>query len=71
MMIEEGSYRNIETNNCLCQYCQMNVIEDEFHFLQVCLAYRHIRMSVQPKYYCSWPAKQKFSISLSVVIRVF
>ena len=42
MMIKEGRYRNIERNNRLCQYCQMNVIEDEFHFLLVCPAYRHL-----------------------------
>ena len=52
LMIEEGRYRNIERNNRLCQYCQMNVIESEFHFLLVCPAYRHIRISVLPKYYC-------------------
>ena len=48
---EEGRYRNIERNNRLCQCCQMNVIEDEFHFLLVYPAYRHIRISVLPKYY--------------------
>ena len=26
LMIEEERYRNIERNNRLCQYCQMNVI---------------------------------------------
>ena len=66
LMIEEGRYRNIERNNRLCQYCQMNVIEDEFHFLLVCPAYRHIRISVLPKYFCRWPTKQKFSKLLSV-----
>ena len=62
LMIEEGRCRNIERNNRLCQYCQMNVIEDTFHFLlaMVCPAYRHIRILVLPKYYCRWPTKQKF-----------
>ena len=66
LMIEEGRYRNIERNNRLCQYCQMNVIEDEFHFLLVFPAYRHIRISVLPKYFCRWPTKQKFSKLLTV-----
>ena len=48
LRIEDGRYRNIERNNRLCQYCQMNVIEDEFHFLLVCPAYRQIRISVLP-----------------------
>ena len=41
LMIEEGWYRNIERMQRLCQYCNMNIIEDEFHFLLVCPAYRH------------------------------
>ena len=66
LMIKEGRYRNIEINTRLCQYCQMNAIEEEFHFLLVCSAYRHIRISVLPKYYCRWPTKQKFTKLLSV-----
>ncbi|MEW8545044.1 MAG: reverse transcriptase family protein [Candidatus Thiodiazotropha sp.] len=60
LMIEEGRYRNIERNNRLCKCCNMNFIEDEFHFLLICPAFRDIRMSILPKYYCRWPSKQKF-----------
>ena len=59
LMIEEDRYRNIGRMHRLCQYCNMNIIEDEFHFLLVCPAYRDIRISILPKYYCSWPTKQK------------
>ena len=64
-MIEEGRYRNIERINRLCQYCNMNIIEDEFHFLLACPAYRGIRTYILPKYFCNWPTKQKFMKLLS------
>ena len=64
-MIEEGRYRNIDKNNRICPYCNMKLTEDEFHFLLVCPAYRDLRQSMLPKYYCRWPSKQEFKIFLS------
>ena len=60
LMIEEGRHRNVERNYRFCQICNINVIEDEYHFLLVCPAYRDIRINTLPKYFCSWPSKQKF-----------
>ena len=62
LLIEEGRYRNIERNlrTCICQFCNLNVIENEYHFLMVCSAYRNLRNSILPRYYCSWPSKSKF-----------
>ena len=60
LMIEEGRHRNVEKYYRLCQICNINVIEDEYHFLLVCPAYRDIRVNTLPKYFCSWPSKQKF-----------
>ena len=60
LMIEEGRYRNIERNLRLCQFCNLNVVEDEFHFLLICPAYRDLRIVTLPRYFCSWPTKQKF-----------
>ena len=37
----------------------MNVIENEYHFVMVCPKYRHLRQDHLPKYYCSFPTKQK------------
>lgn len=65
LLIEEGRYRNIERNNRICQCCNMNFIEDEFHFLLICPAFRDLRISILPKYYCRWPSKQKFVKLLS------
>ncbi|MEW8546880.1 MAG: reverse transcriptase family protein, partial [Candidatus Thiodiazotropha sp.] len=60
LMIEEGRYRNIERNSRICQFCNLNVIENEYHFLLVCPAYRDIRTTILPNYYCRWPTKNKF-----------
>ena len=38
LMIEEGRCRNVERNPHLCQFCNLNVVEDEFHFLLICPA---------------------------------
>ena len=60
LAIEEGRLRNIERSLRLCQFCNSGVIEDEFHFLLACPAYRELRTSILPRYYCRWPTKQKF-----------
>ena len=54
LMIEEGRYRNIDRNQRLCTKCNMNVIENEFHFVLVCLFYRQLRKECLPRYYCHW-----------------
>ena len=38
-----------------CQCCRMKSIEDEYHFVIICPAYRHLCLRYLPKYYCSWP----------------
>jgi hypothetical protein len=47
-----------------CQCCRMKSIEDEYHFVIICPAYRHLCLRYLPKYYCSWP---KISIFLSLI----
>ena len=61
LAIEEGRYRNIERNQRICTRCNINVIENEYHFLLVCPLYRDIRdHEILPHYYCVWPSQQKF-----------
>ena len=43
----------------------MNVIEDEYHFIQICQLYRDIRREYFPSYYCHWPTASKFKSLLS------
>ena len=60
LMIEEGRYRNTDWNLRICQFCHMNSVETEYHFLLVCPAYCEIRNSCLPAYYCRWPTIHKF-----------
>ena len=60
LMIEEGRFRNIARNLLVCQVCNSNIIKDEYHFLLVCPAYRDLRINTLPKYFYTWPTKQKF-----------
>ena len=32
LMIEQGRHLNIDRENRICQNCNMNIIEDEYHF---------------------------------------
>lgn len=60
LLIEEGRHRNIERNLRICTKCNMNVIENEYHFLLVCPFYRELRIKCLPNYYCHWPNLFKF-----------
>lgn len=68
-MIEEGRYRDIDRINRICTYCNMNAIENEYHFLLVCPFYRDLRSECLPKYYCSWPSIQKFKYIMKCDIK--
>ena len=65
LAIEKGRYNNINIENRLCIYCNMNAIENEFHFLLVCPKYRHLRIKYFKPYFCQWPNVNKFKISMS------
>ena len=60
LFIEEGRHRNIPKEQRLCSKCNMNTIENEYHFLLVCPLYRQLRVNYLPKYYCHWPNMAKF-----------
>ena len=60
LFIEEGRYHNIARELRLCKYCNMNMIENEYHFLLVCPFYHDLRRKLLPNYYCSWPSTHKF-----------
>ena len=36
LSIETGRYHNISRNNRICSLCNMNTLEDEYHFVLVC-----------------------------------
>ena len=60
-MIGQGRFINVERSNRICQFCHMNCIEDEYHFLLVCPVYRDLRQ----KYYYTWASINKFKLLLT------
>ena len=64
LMVEEERFHNIERSMRSCQFCNMNMEEDEFHFLLVCPTYRNLRNTVLPSYYCRWPTITIFKLLL-------
>ena len=62
LMTEKGRHLNIERSLRLCQFCNANVIEDEYHFLLVCPFYRDLRRKYFKNYYFSWPNVHKFNL---------
>ena len=44
----------------LCQFCNMNIVEEEFHFVLVFSAFRDSRKDILPKCYCTWPTTTGF-----------
>ena len=39
LAIETGRYNGISRENKLCEFCNMHVLESEYHFLLVCPKY--------------------------------
>ena len=43
LSIKTGRYHHIDRNNRICSLCNMNMLEDEYHFVLVCPFYSTIR----------------------------
>ena len=55
LKIETGRYRNIPVDDRLCQSCDLNMVEDEIHFLLKCPYYVNERkMLVQYLNHQNW-----------------
>lgn len=65
LAIETGRYNNIDVDERKCIHCQMNAIENEYHFLLVCPKYRDLRRNFFKPYYCHWPTLAKFETLMS------
>ena len=50
----------LERNQRTCELCDMDSIENEFHFLLVCTFYNHIRYLYIPHYFFTPPTVNKF-----------
>ena len=64
--IETGRHRNIDRSNRKCSACNLNDIEDEFHFTLICTAYENLRKQYIDKYFYTRPSavEQNQTISL-------
>ena len=66
LFIENGRYENKPREQRICQLCNMNKIENEFHFLLVCPKYRELRQKYFKPYFCHWPTWKKIETILSM-----
>jgi REP element-mobilizing transposase RayT len=64
--IETGRYTGIVRNERKCILCNLNVLEDEFHFVLQCTKYNDLRKKYIKKYYWSTPSTFKLVQLLSV-----
>lgn len=60
LAIERGRFENVNRDNRLCKHCNLNMVENEYHFLLVCPLYRDLRKKYLQNYYCHWPTLNKF-----------
>jgi len=60
--IERGRYHNITRDNRKCKFCNLNVVESEYHFLLICPLYKDIRKTYLKSYYQAWPTLNKFDM---------
>ena len=58
--IELGRHRNIERAERKCTLCNLNDLEDEFHFTLVCPIYNDLRQQYLQKYFHVRPSVAKF-----------
>ena len=48
--VETGRYYRTPLENHICQICNDNLVEDEFHFVCKCMAYSDIRLKYFPHF---------------------
>ena len=62
LLIETGRYanRSLERNERKCTFCDMNDLEDEYHFVLVCPVYADLRKKYLKKYFYKKRSVHKF-----------
>ena len=48
LLVETGRHSNLDYENRICRLCNLNKIEDEFHFVTECPFYSDIRNTHMP-----------------------
>ena len=60
-----GRYENTSRQERICRSCNMNQIEDEYHYFLVCPHFRELRTKYLKLHFCHWPTLNKFEALLS------
>ena len=63
---ETGRYHNIDRHHIICSPCNMNVVEDEYHFILVSHFYNTLRGRYIKSYYYNKPSAFKLIRPLSI-----
>ena len=50
LAVETGRYKNISLNERLCQLCECNTVEDEYHFVMNCPFYENLRSELKQSF---------------------
>ena len=50
LRVESGRFINLKLNERICQLCDLNCLEDEFHFLCICPVYSDLRKDLYLNY---------------------
>ena len=66
LAIETGRHQNIVRDQRKCLCCDLNDIEDEYHFILICPLYNDIRTLYIPTYYSNRPNMFKFTNLLNI-----
>ena len=64
--METGRYIKQRREDRICKCCTMQCIENEYHFIMVCPAYRQYRLKYFSKHYHTWPNINKLYSLLQV-----
>ena len=60
LQIHTGRINNTPRESRICTFCNLNKIEDEFHFLMICPLYNELRSLYLPRKLCAYPSKENF-----------
>ena len=60
LFIETGRYTGVPRDERKCVYCELNDIEDEYHFVLRCSKYQILRHQYIPRYFTINPSMFKF-----------
>ena len=65
LKIESGRFHNVTRRNRICNLCQLQDIEDEFHFILKCPIYNEYKQKFVKRYYRTRPRVFKLTQLLS------